>query len=199
MLMINELSGFGSKVLGVVATTTWNPSDKGVGVTLSGGNLEVTSSVNDKGVRAIASASSGLKYYEALITVGVTSMQVGLANSSYPLTNWLGDSTNSVGYSAAGPVYRDGVIATIATYTIGDTICIAADLSNSRIWLRVNSGNWNNSGTADPVTNVGGIDISAISGPIFPACSASGTTRKWTANFGGSAYAQSVPTGYGNW
>jgi hypothetical protein len=46
-------------------TTTWNPSDKAPDVTLANGNLTfITSRTVYIGVRAVASASTGKKYWE---------------------------------------------------------------------------------------------------------------------------------------
>ena len=57
-------------------TTTWNPSDKDPGVTLSGGNLVATSSLSLPscstsgycGVRAVASHTTGKFYHEEVFT-----------------------------------------------------------------------------------------------------------------------------------
>jgi hypothetical protein len=62
--------------------------------------------------------------------------------------------------------------------------------------IRVDAGNWNNSRT----TGAGGISISSLNaGPYFAAISQHNTTEVITANFGATAYAQSVPAGFGNW
>ena len=41
------------------------------------------------------------------------------------------------------------------------------------IWFNVNAGNWNADPGADPVTDTGGIDISAITGGLFPGADVS--------------------------
>jgi hypothetical protein len=66
--------------------------------------------------------------------------------------------------------------------------------------IRVDAGNWNNSGTANPAIGAGGISISSLNaGPYFAAISQHDTTEVSTANFGATAYAETVPAGFGNW
>jgi len=83
---------------------------------------------------------------------------------------------------------------------LGNVICVAIDLTAQTIWMRVNGGNWNLSGTADPATGVGGVSFAGINaGPYFPAISSSDNGSIATANFGATAYAQTAPSGFGNW
>ncbi|HXI76319.1 MAG TPA: hypothetical protein VNH21_04250, partial [Steroidobacteraceae bacterium] len=81
------------------------------------------------------------------------------------------------------------------------SICFAVDLVNSRIWVRRDSDNWNNSGTADPSTNTGGINISALfpTNNAFAVASFQGTTQQATINFGASAFSFTVPGGFSRW
>ena len=46
--------------------------------------------------------------------------------------------------------------------TAGDFVCVAVDMDNKRFWARRNAGNWNGDATANPATNVGGVDISSV-------------------------------------
>ena len=85
------------------------------------------------------------------------------------------------------------------TYVAGDVICMAIDLDNKKLWFRKNGGSWiGTSGTPDPVTNTAGFDITALMnyGRIYPAVNLSGATSKFTANFGTSAFARAVPSGF---
>jgi hypothetical protein len=38
----------------------------------------------------------------------------------------------------------------------------------AQLWMRVNGGNWNNSGSANPDTLTGGLSLASIAGPYFP-------------------------------
>jgi hypothetical protein len=183
-------------------TTTWNPADKSANITLSGGDLNAATSqlFAQNAVRAIASAYSGKKYWE--ITVGaLSSGAAGVANSSAALGSFIGDA-NGVGWGSNGDVSTGGGGGTTwVPWDDGDVLCLALDLDNNRLWGRVGAGNWNNNASADPATNTLGHNISAITGPFFPAISmrCTGGTDDMTANFGATAYAQTPPSGFGNW
>lgn len=70
------------------------------------------------------------------------------------------------------------------------------------IWFRINNGEWNGSPTANPSTRTGGIDVSALTAPFFPAAYIStgfSGGQLLTFNFGASAFAQTVPAGGVAW
>jgi hypothetical protein len=186
-------------------TTTWNPADKSADITLSGGNL-IAIGNNVSGafgaVRAIASASSGLKYYEGMVSA-TSNPQIGVANASATLANFVGFDVNGTGYVHNGNVFiNNSVVGAIQTFTSGDTIGIAFNLTTQKIWFRTNGGNWNNDiiGNQNPATGTGGISTASMAaGPYFPACGAFSNADQWTANFGGSTFANAAPSGFGNW
>jgi hypothetical protein len=69
--------------------------------------------------------------------------------------------------------------------------------TNKKVWLSLDGGSWNGSGTADPATNVGGIDTSSLA-DIF-ACNAVWSptgASACTANFGASAWVYTPPSGF---
>lgn len=63
------------------------------------------------------------------------------------------------------------------------------------IWFRKNGGQWNNSPTANPSTNTGGITLSLINQTLFPTVIADGDCSV-TCNFGNSAFQTSGPVGF---
>ena len=91
------------------------------------------------------------------IGVGNTSMNyLGNPYGGYP-----GNDTNSIGFNAIGEYFYNGsvVLSGLPTWTQGDVIDIA--ISHGQYWwIRVNGGYWNNSNTADPSTNSGGLTMS---------------------------------------
>lgn len=192
------------------STTTWNPSDKNAGITLSNGDLTATAtSASSKVVRSVASHSSG-KYFCSFHLDGPDSaafrVAVGVADSTQSLSGDLGLSgVHSAGvYDVDGVLYQSGGNSAVFTSTnpiIGDIVDMALDIDNLKIWFRRNGGNWNNNGSADPATNVGGATIFAISTPMFVAGELlnTSTTTALTANFGGSAYTYAAPSGFSNW
>lgn len=192
-------------------TTTWNPSDKSVGITLSGGDLTATTAGGDNySVRANFSASTGKLYCEFAVSandnnyyngVGIAKIASGLgdnyAGNSGSLITEFGqvviNNANILGYpyvsqpsgSPPGPPY---------------VAAMAVDLDAALIWFKIGSDYWNGSISADPATGVGGFDISFLAGvAVAPVMAASTATMTATANFGDSAYTYTPPSGFGPW
>jgi hypothetical protein len=182
--------------------TTWNPADKSANLTMSGGDLTATFTGFDgfSNVRAVASHSSGKFYHEMNFSVaGTLYAAPGIANGSLDLNSFIGN-TNGIAWLNGGQVYlNNSNVATVETWVAGDTLCIAVDTTAKLIWFRKNAGNWNNDVSANPATGTNGIDISGVSGPYFPSGGANNVLDAFTANFGATAYAQSAPSGFGNW
>lgn len=67
------------------------------------------------------------------------------------------------------------------------------------VWFAINGGDWNGNPAADPATNIGGVSLSFVAGQaLFPTVqvNAGATGDSVTANFGGSAFAHAVPSGF---
>lgn len=200
------LMGVGGGAIPVVATTTWDNSNKGTNTNLTNGFLTATATAvaTFTNARSIASSSTGLKYWEIHVDNNAGFIEIGFCNSTASLNNYLGNDLNGIGYVPSGTVTLNNnfAFATIQSYAAGDTICCAFDMGNKKLWFRKNGGNWNNDVIAnqDPANNIGGISTSTMNaGPYFPAWTGHNLNEAATANFGGSAYAQTVPSGYGNW
>jgi hypothetical protein len=189
------------------AATTWNPADKSAIITLSGGNLVVgTTGGTDAAVRSIKSQTATKIYYE--ITWATNSFgadtSCGICTGAASLTM----GANSIGacliYANGGQMWFNGTdLATlIGTAAVNDVYCMAIDLVNQRFWARRNGGNWNNSGTANPATNTGGVNISALFAATnaFAVVTANQILNPLaTANFGATAFAQTMPAGFSAW
>lgn len=186
----------------IASANTWSPTDLAQ-ITLSGGNLSAQSTGTSAGVRHMTGHSSG-KYYWEVTTInwGGTGTETGLATSSAALAGGgvAGQAvvTRSVG-GFNGAIYINGSDSGSRLGVMTNVIVgIAADLTGGLIWYRIApTGNWNGSGTANPATGVGGISLGALAGttllPLFAALSA---TEDVTANFGGSAFSGTVPSGF---
>lgn len=136
---------------------------------LSNGNATVTSVGHREGMwaRSYGCASTSEKVYAK---VGFSNSTSGAAN--YFLTFSAGNlglvngstSTGCIQLARSGTVSINGTtIGTAASNsTDGAQVEVAFDRVNNRIWFKVNGGNWNNSGSADPATNTGGFDTSTF-------------------------------------
>lgn len=183
------------------ATTSWDPANKAASINLTNSNLTATASSppNVVGVRSIASASSGKKYWEFSVLANGGSIQVGIAMSTWDYTTSSVGSGTGVGLSGGGTVFGTGGNGT--HYAVGDRCCFALDISAKLLWCRnIDIGPlWNQDGSADPATGVGGLDVSAYTAPFFAAASFNTSADSLTVNFGATAYAATRPSGYGDW
>lgn len=186
----------------LAAVVTWNPADTSGAVVFTNGNKTLTvASGSFESTRATLNFATPAKLYmEHAATVAIGDVLVGLgANSAGLNGQYTGQGITSMGYQpSSGQVFRGGsVIATIATAGLGDTICQSWDMGNLTFWIRVNGGNWNNSGAANPATNVGGIAIDGtLGGAPFPMATGGGASVL-TSNFGATAFSFGVPSGFG--
>ena len=187
---------------------TWDPATV-TAVTLSGGNLVATNtgttSANQGVMVAAASAKTTGKYYfEVTVTTRLNGIGacIGLCTTASTYSAFANDGTAGVMVNlATGTLYLNGGSgsALAPTPSTGSVIGLAIDLDNRKSWMRLApSGNWNNSGTANPATNVGGYTI--VAGSMVPVVTfggAGGTANNVdTANFGASAFTGAVPSGF---
>jgi hypothetical protein len=189
----------------ISSVVTWNPLDKAAAVTLSNSDLSAqgTSGTGSIAVRATTSRASGKYYFEVRLTVSLQNVGPGIALATANVAN----SSTIVGECLAnlsnGAVFVNSTVnqGSVGTYAVNDTCCVAVDLTNQKIWFRKNAGNWDNNVAHDPATNAGGFGISfRSSNPVFPLALFSGsTTSVLTANFGGTAFAQTPPAGFSAW
>jgi hypothetical protein len=184
--------------------TTWNPSDLTANITLSSGNLTATcTAAADNGVRATPSKTSG-KYYVEFIT-GPTfaggDTGVGIATSTANLGTIGLTASGGLCTFVSGSVYFNGTNQGISMGPIGGgtNVGLAVDLVNSTAWFRVNGGNWNASGTANPATNTGGINIAALfpfNAVFLVFCSNSNGS---SVSLGLSSFVYAPPSGFPPW
>ena len=202
-MIIGSSLGMMSGALVIGSPTTWNPSDKGSDVVLTGGNLAVSfSAANNTVVRSIFGFNIALAvgyYWETSITgsAGASNAFVGIATGTHTLTtNQLGFDTDAgddgwTYLSLAGEKYNDNTLTAYgAAYTTSDVIGVA--VKSGSIWFRKN-GTWQNSG--DPVAGTGAA-FTGMTGTVYAGYSTNATAWTSTTNFGATAFSGSVPTGF---
>lgn len=202
----NATSNSVGPVTAAAATTTFDPANKTAAITLSGGNLTATNTAAARGgCRSVASASSGKKYFEVLITAAGTPAAnvIGFGNASLAFGSYPGSSNDGAGMAMDGTVYvGNNIVLNNAAVNVGDRVCVAIDFTPTppKIWFRTNGGAWNTGlGSADPVTGTNSANLAGINaGPYYAFVSQFSNADACTANFGGSAYAHTPPSGYGN-
>jgi hypothetical protein len=206
---INRPSGFGFILPAMGAgTSTLDPANTSSKLTLSGSNLiataNTTNSTDGNVSRATTSHSSG-RYYAELKATSTSGSAVafGIINGTQAIQNhWLGESgNNSIGCFSSGSIFLNGSSqpTNCTAVASSDVIGMAVDIDHKKIWWRKNGGQWNNNASADPALNISGLDVSAISGPYFPAVEVDVLNKVATVNLGGTPYTYTPPTGFVSW
>lgn len=176
---------------GAGTAVTWNPADKHADVALTNGDLTATAGSNDRGVRATVSKTSGKWYWE--ITTGIvlpSYTTAGVATASAALNNVVGADAN--GWGIQGFDGKKMTALTPAAYSTAfsapDTIGVALDMDAKTITIYR---------YASPGVSVSaGIMYTGLPATaIFPIITGRSGVAV-TANFGASAFAYSIPSGY---
>lgn len=185
--------------------TSWSPTDKAAGITLTLDNTVTTNSNNAVcNARTVNSQAAGKFYWEVVYnTVSSIHDAAGITRGTASLTTLIQNYTSGAGACAleqSGNVYLDGIsIGSFGSVSAGVTVCYALDLGAHLIWFRQGAaGNWNAGGTANPATGVGGLSVPFAGGavPVFPTIFTVNTNDKYTADFGDTAFVGAVPSGF---
>jgi hypothetical protein len=188
---------------------TWNSADKDAGVTLSNGDLTATATGSYHAVRANVSRSTGKWYFEGqLVTAGYGGFGVNSASES--LSTYIGNTTNGRGMlsTASGGMYREwfggtriGAGNNLPVAAAGDTLMVAVDFTNSKIWFGCN-GIWFGAAQGeigDPAagTNAAFTNLPAVA--LFPAWCSATTTTAINARFDEMSCLYPAPSGFSYW
>lgn len=170
-----------------VTYATWNAADKNANITLSGGNLTASHDAGNagawEGVRSTIGKTSG-KWYWELTFAGQPRMSA-VANTSASLTNFFGGDANGWGYYGGdGQKYTGGTGSAYgSTYVVGDVIGVALNMDAGTVTFYKN-------GVSQ------GQAFSGLTGTIYAGGTTDTSSASFTANFGATAFAQTVPTGF---
>jgi hypothetical protein len=182
--------------------TTLDPGNyRATTIALSGGNLVATGIGFGEGTAVAQRPITGLTYFEAVLTtLAATTPGIGLAVSALDAPTFsdaIGKTFSGIAYRPSGVVViNNATVATLAAYVQGDRIDVAVDPFLRLIWFRVNGGNWNNNVANNPVTGVGGIDLTTVRGStLWPAVASSAAGAVWTTKFS-AAFTGVPPAGF---
>lgn len=191
---------------------TYNPSICPSGtpcVTFSGGNDIWTCTNCASGYltngRGTNNHPAGKWHFEITTTTVASACcyEVGLVSSAVGNAVAIDNSADGVGYSSTGAVYLNNptTIGTVAAYTSGSIVCVEVDLNNKLLWVRVGSGGtWNNSGTANPATGAGGLNIATVTTTnLYPGVSTGYGAGAATLNVGATSFNCPVSSGFNSW
>jgi hypothetical protein len=151
--------------------TIWNAADKDASITVT--SFGITSQAQPSssgGVRATTHKTTGKVGFRMTTgPSGVSQNRLGVCDSAQALNGNLSSIVNGVFWTANGDVHSNFVsIGTIATFGNSDVLDMLFDLTAKKFWGRLNGGNWNNSGTANPATGTGGLVYNNSGVAMFP-------------------------------
>lgn len=175
-------------------TTTWNPADKAAAITLSNGDLSAASSVNDRTVRSTSGFSVGKKYFEIRCNTPGTGGFAGLSDGARSLDERTGLNADSFGWANTGTIFKDGSAGgSGVSYTTNDILGFACDFDADKLYVHKN-GTYafgTNPTTASGFVLAAGVQYFAAVTP-YASC-------LYTANFGATNFAYSMPAGFSDW
>jgi hypothetical protein len=196
-----DVKGEGFLTCAIETGHNWNRYDTGGSIVLTNGSLTAESAAVNSGVRWATGLMAGKYYWECRYDhLFDYNNAVGVATASASLVGIIGN----FGIQAAllygtGNAAVNGVAlgSILGLRHSGDIIGVALNIDDGLIFFRVApSGDWNGNSSADPTTGAFGIDISSLSGALFPVFAAALLGNRVTANAGDTAFSGAIPSGY---
>jgi hypothetical protein len=162
----------------------WDPATQGASLTLSKGNLVCTvTGAGNGSVRSSIGVSSGKWYWETTVTT-YGNIVVGVAYSTLSSSQTPSSDPNAWAYYGDGNLWHNSSSSAYgATYTTGDVIGYALDMGAGTLTCYKN-------GVSQ------GVLVSGLSGTVYAADGGYAANGVNTTNFGASAFAYSVPSGF---
>jgi hypothetical protein len=178
----------------------WDPTaEDGTTAYFRNGGKTVLRGPNDSKIQSVdfVAASTGGKRYAEIHIDAHEFGDLSVHNAA---------DTHYIHLASDGTIFRsDGTVLMpngTLPFVAGDTVCIAFDAATNNVWYRVNAGNWNGSGTANPATGVGGFAIPFTGGgedAYLKVALQTFNGGSRTLNTGTSAFAQTTPSGFSAW
>lgn len=194
-------------VVSGVVYATWDAATA-TNVTLSNGGLTAAHSntTTNSGVRTASTTqkNSGKWYFEITCTTIAANDMFGIATPAATYTDVVSNvDKGAYVWPSAGNIYANGGSQGMSIGAVASTniVGVAVDLDNEKVWFRkAPSGNWNGLaiGSQNPVGNVGGVTIAALSATTVSPVQGFSTSASSviTANFGASSFSGAVPSGF---
>lgn len=174
---------------------------------LTGNNLTATHTTTNanSGARVLPVVNTGKFYFEIKLITGHGAFDsMGLLSAGVTYTNFAvaGAGANTLTVSRGGNVVINGTTvvtaANMGAFVPNDVCGIAVDHAAHKAWVRRNAGNWNANAAADPVAGTNSLTLPSVA--LAPGVCFAGTgtaiNDAYTANFGASAFANAVPSGF---
>jgi len=199
----------------VNAPATWSPFDLSQYLVLSNSDRTVKwtgTGFNWASVRSFIGKSTG-KWYWELVVDDNSYTQIGLCTYDFfdaggtggQTAALLGQSTLVCGAghgTTNGNLYINNVQKTTQpSWANGNVLEFALDADAKLFWYRIAGNSWNGSGTANPATGVGGVDISSIgAAPYYPVVQIfadfGADLGQFTSRFADAELGGSKPSGF---
>jgi SPRY domain len=172
-----------------MTAVTFDPSAKSADITLSNGNLTITSG---SGAQDTAKANlfeaSGKWYCEILVTTAGSDPYIGVCTTTQSVNALLGNEATSYSYrGSTGNKFHGTPAAYGATWTNGDRIGMEFDATNGTLEFFKN-------GTTQGVAYTG-----MTAGSYTAAISTSNAITVMTADFGATAFVRTPNAGFAGW
>ncbi|MCH9751069.1 MAG: hypothetical protein K0U61_02520 [Alphaproteobacteria bacterium] len=193
---------------GGITPTTWDSTLSSTNISLSGSDLvaQQASGTGGGSTRSVYGASSGKYYFELELTTAVSTSNafVGVTDGAYnKIVSLAGTGADDWWYDGTGRLNTNGSPASATGKTVwtasSDVVGVAFDADNGKIWFKDKNGSWLTASNDADVAAGNNPDFTAGAGTYYAIAghlSGSANGNIVTANFGGSAFTHSVPSGF---
>ena len=166
---------------------TWSPTDKVASINLTESNLVTEGNGSGYGnVRSTIGPSAGKWYCEVEILALGSSICIGFAKASAPVSDYPYATADSAVYNNYGAIFSNTTnMGAVPTLVVGDILGLAFDLADQRLWWYRN----NSLAFTGTVTNWT---------EIFPFAGTDKANSTWKTrtNFGASPFVYPPPAGH---
>jgi hypothetical protein len=181
------------------AVLSWDETYRTDVIAYSNGNLTAlhNSASGTFYIRGKPTSSTGKRYFEAVVG-GTTPPPTFVGIGDFDIAIGGGTAgTSRAGWLAANVQYTGGNQSMGGALVLNDRVQIAFDLDARLIWMRRNnSGDWNNTFGANPVTGAGGLSIAGLDQLVIPVAGF-GLGDGITLALASGQWVYAAPSGFG--